>query len=209
MSSQIASENSDPVIREPKRRRGHARVAALVAAASEVFAEKGFDGATMTEIAARAGASIGSLYQFFPTKDLIANAVQADGSEALSLMLDGMRDKAGGMDAAQLADYLFERITLALEAHPAFVALTDGRAEAPHKKEMRLRMRAQIAGLFGQVTPPLPPGKPEIMAVIVLQLMKAAVIFMREPDAHFRKQVLEEVRAMLRHHLAPQSPSRD
>jgi AcrR family transcriptional regulator len=36
-------------------------VAALIAAASAVFLEKGYDAATMTEIAARAGASIGSL----------------------------------------------------------------------------------------------------------------------------------------------------
>jgi AcrR family transcriptional regulator len=39
-------------------------VAALLDAAGSGFADRGFDGATMTEIAARAGASIGLLYQF-------------------------------------------------------------------------------------------------------------------------------------------------
>jgi AcrR family transcriptional regulator len=38
------------------------RVAALLHATATVFAEKGFDAATMTEIAALAGAPIGSLY---------------------------------------------------------------------------------------------------------------------------------------------------
>jgi AcrR family transcriptional regulator len=37
-------------------------VAALLDAAGSGFADRGFDGATMTEIAARAGASIGLLY---------------------------------------------------------------------------------------------------------------------------------------------------
>ena len=36
----------------------------LLAAAAEVFAGKGFDAATMTEIAAQSESSIGSLYQF-------------------------------------------------------------------------------------------------------------------------------------------------
>ena len=54
------------------RRRGRERVAALLAAAATVFAERGYEAATMTEVAARAGASIGSLYQFFPTKELLA-----------------------------------------------------------------------------------------------------------------------------------------
>ena len=51
----------------PKRQRGKQRVAELLAAGAAVFAEKGYAAATMTEIAARAKAPIGSLYQFFPS----------------------------------------------------------------------------------------------------------------------------------------------
>jgi hypothetical protein len=67
-----ATESSES---PPRRARGHARVAALLEAAGIEFAEKGYEAATMTAIAARAGASIGSLYQFFPTKDQIAGAL--------------------------------------------------------------------------------------------------------------------------------------
>ena len=38
------------------------------AAAAEPVRAQGYEAATMTAIAARAGASIGSLYQYFPTK---------------------------------------------------------------------------------------------------------------------------------------------
>jgi AcrR family transcriptional regulator len=41
-----------------------------MAAAAALFVEKGYDAATMTEIAARAGASIGSLDLFVPTKPI-------------------------------------------------------------------------------------------------------------------------------------------
>ncbi|HEY1888525.1 MAG TPA: helix-turn-helix domain-containing protein, partial [Roseiarcus sp.] len=61
--------------REPKRERGKQRVAALMDAGAELFAEKGYEATTMTEIASRAGAAIGSLYQFFPSKEALAEAL--------------------------------------------------------------------------------------------------------------------------------------
>src|ERR1700735_2478069 len=61
--------------KEPKRERGKQRVAALMEAGAELFAEKGYEATTMTEIASRAGAAIGSLYQFFPSKEALAEAL--------------------------------------------------------------------------------------------------------------------------------------
>src|ERR1700734_338123 len=60
---------------EPKRERGRTRVAAILDAGGAVFAEKGYDAATMTEIAARSNTAIGSLYRFFPTKEVLADAL--------------------------------------------------------------------------------------------------------------------------------------
>ena len=69
----MSSEGGTATARAPKRERGKQRVAALSQAAAEVFAERGFEAATMTEIAARASAPIGSLYQFFPSKESLAD----------------------------------------------------------------------------------------------------------------------------------------
>src|SRR5258708_7444490 len=57
VSSQKASAPT-PTARVPQRRRGRARVAALLAAAAEEFAAQGYEAATMTAIAARARAAI-------------------------------------------------------------------------------------------------------------------------------------------------------
>ena len=54
---------------------GRQRVAELLQAAAAVFQERGFEAATMAEIAARADAKIGSLYRFFPNKDAVADAL--------------------------------------------------------------------------------------------------------------------------------------
>lgn len=60
------------------RRRAEARPAEIVAAAYEVFAEKGFAAAKLDDIAARAGVSKGSLYLYFETKEDIFKAVVKD-----------------------------------------------------------------------------------------------------------------------------------
>ena len=61
---------------EPKwRRRKEARPSEIIAAALEVFAEKGFAGARLEHIAARAGVSKGALYLYFETKEDLFRAV--------------------------------------------------------------------------------------------------------------------------------------
>lgn len=61
---------------EPKwRRRKKERPSDIVAAALEVFSEKGFAGARIEEIARRAGVSKGTLYLYFETKEDMFRAV--------------------------------------------------------------------------------------------------------------------------------------
>ena len=64
---------------QPKfRRRPEARPAEILAAALEVFAERGFQGARLEEVARRAGVSKGALYLYFETKADLFRAVVTD-----------------------------------------------------------------------------------------------------------------------------------
>src|SRR4051812_843544 len=65
----------DEIPRAPQQDRGQRRVDSILDAAEEVFAEQGVDAATTNAIAERAGASVGSLYHFFPSKDAILLAL--------------------------------------------------------------------------------------------------------------------------------------
>src|SRR5580658_9551771 len=68
------SENTQ--IKSPRRQeRGKKRMAELLRAAGQVFADVGYETATTNAIAARAGVSPGTLYQFFPNKQAIAEAL--------------------------------------------------------------------------------------------------------------------------------------
>ena len=64
---------------QPKfRRRPEARPAEILAAALGVFAERGFQGARLEEVAKRAGVSKGALYLYFETKADLFRAVVVD-----------------------------------------------------------------------------------------------------------------------------------
>lgn len=66
--NQYMSTHSPLSRRTPRQERGRRKVEALLDAAEAEFAELGYETATTNAVAARAGASIGSLYQYFPNK---------------------------------------------------------------------------------------------------------------------------------------------
>jgi AcrR family transcriptional regulator len=201
MSSQNSSKN--PVIRVPRLERGRARVAALLAAGAEVFAEKGYDAATMTEVAAKAGASIGSLYQFFPTKPLLADALHDEMLIGLGALLEQVSVDVAGLPAAMAMDRLFAQFGEFLRDHPAFGALADRRdIDKQKKKESRARLRGLIARLLTAAEPPVPQAQAEAAAAIVLHLIRATVILNESDEAPIRDAALTEMRRMLAAYFA-------
>lgn len=61
--------------RSPVQARSRERVARILAAATELIAQRGSEHLKMGELAARAGVSVGSLYQYFPDKAAVVRAL--------------------------------------------------------------------------------------------------------------------------------------
>src|ERR1700744_5626403 len=74
-NTRVPSHSSNLVRRAPQQDRSTRRVAAFLEAAEVLFADLGFEAATMTAIAERSGSSIGALYSYFPDKKAIALAL--------------------------------------------------------------------------------------------------------------------------------------
>jgi AcrR family transcriptional regulator len=85
--------------RRGRRAAGEDTRAALIAAAREVFVEKGYDGATVRAIAAKAGVDAAMVNHWFGGKEgLFAQSVLQlpfDPSEILKRLLDGPVEQAG------------------------------------------------------------------------------------------------------------------
>lgn len=66
---------SSPLRRHPSQQRSAERVERMLNACADLLEEEGYDALSTTRIAERAGVAIGSLYQFFPDKRAIAQAL--------------------------------------------------------------------------------------------------------------------------------------
>src|SRR5471030_2552700 len=165
----------------PKRLRGRIRVAAIMDSAVQLFAEKGYDAATMTEIAAHSGTAIGSLYRFFPNKEALADA----------LLLRYAQHVLGGF--AELAEQA-SAMTL--------IALADARGGSEQQRaQMREATREGVGKVLRQAISGLPKAKSEVMAALLLHLLKAVPLALREKPAA-RSMQLAEIRELARLYLA-------
>jgi len=193
----MSSETEITGARAPKRARGKQRVAELLQAAAAVFAEKGYEAATMTEIAARAGAPIGSLYQFFPVKEALADTLMQNYAALLVADLKSLETRAGGIDADKLVDSLLGL----LRAHPheraAALPLAEARMdEQTRRVTFRQMIRKHIAAILRARSPGLPAEAARDMAVVVLQLMKAASMLSDEDGLPGRAAGLRELHSL-------------
>lgn len=69
--------NPTPLRRRPVQQRSAQRVERMLEACATLIDELGYDGVTTTLIADRAGVAVGSLYQFFPDKRAVVQALTA------------------------------------------------------------------------------------------------------------------------------------
>ena len=101
----------DKPIARPSIREGNERT--ILAAAEAVFAERGFGGATMAAIAARAGVPKPNVHYYFPTKEKLYRAVV---EQVLTAWLDAAHSFDSSADPAEaLTAYIGAKMDLARE----------------------------------------------------------------------------------------------
>ena len=190
---------------EPKRERGRQRVAAIMDAAVAVFTEKGYDAATMTEIAARSSTAIGSLYRFFPTKEALAEALLLRYAQQAKNGLAELEQQVPEMTLEAVADALVDFV-LVLQSQRSFaVALVDARSGSDdHRKRFREAMRSGVAGILSRAIAHLKPARTKVMAIVLIHMLKGvASIANEEPSA--RAVLMAELRDLVRLYLVSAS----
>lgn len=199
-----------PAGRAPQRHRGRLRVAALMQAAASAFAEKGFDAATMTEIAALAGAPIGSLYQFFPNKEALADALLERYGDLIEAGLEEIEGRAACLSAAALADALLDLIVGLRQETSAAFALLDAHSDwSARRAELRHMARRHIARILKAREPQLASDLVENMAVVLLQNMRAMAALIAAQGRDAEAGALTELRDMTRFYVSNRLGSSD
>lgn len=76
--------------KEPNQERAKETVETIVAATAHILEKDGFENISTNKIAEKAGVSIGSLYQYFPTKDAIFNFMMERYMKSQTALIDGI-----------------------------------------------------------------------------------------------------------------------
>lgn len=122
----------------------------IVRAATAVFAEKGYHGATIADVVARSGLSVGAIYTYFTGKDqlflLACDATAERGLDELGVRLATLTSTPERLAAA--VAYYVETID-SFDGEPGQVSLVRAWAEAdaePGVRDMLARRRERLVG---------------------------------------------------------------
>jgi AcrR family transcriptional regulator len=171
------------IAKAPKRARGVQRVAELLDAGAALFAENGYDATTMTQIAQRAGASIGSLYQFFPSKEVLAEALFGRYVERMASLLEDLAKRAPGLSPVRLADTLVDLMLDVRSDRDATAALSSSVAGiVERRKPLRGATRRQIAAILRAANPRLPEKAAAAAAVMIVHVLKLVPTLAKEEE---------------------------
>ena len=194
-----------PLRRVPVQGRSVARVQRMLDACAEIVDEVGYEGLTTTLLAERAEVAIGSVYQFFPDKRAIVQALTLRNMEAYLLRLAG-RFELGAFDDwwegvdAGIDEYIAMHRTV-----PGFRTLHFGDVVDVHlldeDRDNNAVIAEQLARLlvdqFGVEDTPRLRFALEIAVEAADALIKLA--FRRRTDGDER--VLAEAKALIREYL--------
>lgn len=119
--------------KEPRQARSRATVEAIVQAGARILSDEGWAGFTTNRIAELAGVSVGSLYQYFPDKLSLVDAIRHRHlDDSMAVM---RRVRADGLAPAEFAARLVDAVVAAHSVYPGLHrVLLD---EAPSSDEYR------------------------------------------------------------------------
>jgi AcrR family transcriptional regulator len=194
-----------PLRRVPVQGRSVARVNRMLDACAQLVDEVGYDGLTTTLLAERAGVAIGSVYQFFPDKRAIVQALTLRNLEAYlhrlstRIQQDHSSHWWGAVDAA-IDEYIAMHRTV-----PGFRTLHFGDVVDVHllddERDNNAVIAERLAQLLVEQFEVVDSGRLRFALEIAVEAADALIkmAFRRNPEGD--QSVLGEAKALIREYL--------
>jgi AcrR family transcriptional regulator len=189
-----------------RQARGLKRMAEILDAAELVIAEVGYPELTTNQVAARAGMSPGSLYQFFRNKEEILDGLVVrytdDRQEFWAARLAVVTPDIP-MEAlvGQLVD---ESVRFKSES-PAYWSLLYGTATGDRLAAASQRLHADIArhlaAMLRRRSPELPGDRAQLMGTMALAMVKAVLPMVTSVPPERGAELVDELKVMLVRYL--------
>jgi len=135
--------------KEPRQARSRATVEAVIEAGARILSEQGWAGFTTNKVADAAGVSIGSLYQYFPDKLSLVDAIRR---RHIDDSLDAVRHAlADTRSLAEFVETLVSNLIAAHSIHPGLHrVLLDEAPGLEAYRDQNSEIEAQYQSLFTQ-----------------------------------------------------------
>ena len=187
--------------RAPQQARGQRRVSKIRDAADQIFAETGYEDATTNAIAIRANTSIGSLYQFFPNKHAILNAL-ANRYRTKFIEVLGEIFAHPSDDSLQIRlTRLIDEVAVYYAENPAFqpmlYASQSSKALTRVANDMGAILVTRVSAMFMSEVPTLELAQADFYATFVVYLMRSLIPLSQSEDEPHRERVLPQLKRMV------------
>src|SRR5258708_754333 len=191
-----------------RRARGVQRVGSVLDSAETVVAEVGYDEANTNRIAAQAGISPGSLYQFFSNKEEIAQALVARYTEELQQVYGSVFSvEAASLPFSIWLDQIIDALLAFHFAHPAFHILLSIPAPSVQFASLADALPKELQTHFelgSQVRAPhLSPTQRRLSATMTVQFFKGVLRLLLQAQEAERRLLVRALNTALHRYLAP------
>ena len=171
-------------------------MAALLDAAASVIAEVGYNAATMTAIAERADASIGSLYQFYPSKLAVSHALQLRYEHLFDSVWVPIEAELPELSLESFVQQLVDSTVKFFIAHSDFLFLLESLPSATLSSPRKILQR-RFAGFLLAKRPHLPRCQVLQISTVTLQVLCALThLYMENPPRH-KRMLIQEFKIIL------------
>ncbi|MGH6657054.1 MAG: TetR/AcrR family transcriptional regulator [Actinocrinis sp.] len=192
--------------RQPRQQRSRARVRMILEAADEILSAEGFEALTVRRIAQVAGVPVGSIYQFFPDKAAVVDALAGTYIGEFDAAIEELVARSDAQRWPDPVGTLIDAFAGLYRANPGYVALWSGRHLSPELARADEANNAAIADGVRRILvrqAGLADGAAlarasQIAVVVADALLQYAF---RQDRASGDSSVLEELKVLLRLYL--------
>lgn len=191
--------------RVPSQARSQERLERISDAAAEVFADVGFEAATMEAIAARAETSIGSVYQFFPNKRALLYTIAIRYAERVQTLFDELTEGATTESWDAFLDRTLDALVDFHRREPGFRALVRNWSSQEFLAQDEASMREftkRTEQLIAARLPAMSEERRTTIATVLVENVSALLISTSRREGHGGR-VVTEWKEMLHRWLAP------
>ena len=190
--------------RIPRQKRGQRRVDSFLRAAASVITEMGYARTTMTAIAQRSHSCVGSLYQFFPNKLSLAEALRDQYVKKIEQSWITLCGEAADLNAEALTYRLVELQIGIIKNHPIVLALLEIPPVSHARREL---IRRRIAEVLIAHKPHMVRATALRVASVVQQVSRGLLSLYAQAEAGERTAIIAEFKSILTGYLAPKLKS--